>query len=145
MLSPVEALIHQLFRPYGCGRPSNLTPSDLSVLNVLPNHTFETDGFRRKRKVDVFNLTATRDCFFVLFLPSTSLWGVYSETFIHHYNVPLAHSFTRLCMIFLSTCTSCTMPLPLGYSVHVHPALCLFPSVTVYMYIMHYASSPRSQ
>ena len=36
---------------------------------------------------------------FVFVLPSTSLWGVYSETFIYHYNVPLAHSFMRLCMI----------------------------------------------
>ena len=31
------------------------------------------------------------------------------------------------------TCTSCTLPLPFGHSVHVHPALCLFPLVTVYM------------
>ena len=38
--------------------------------------------------------------FFVFFLPSTSLWGVYSETFIHRYSIPLAHAFTRLCMIF---------------------------------------------
>ena len=28
------------------------------------------------------------------FLPSTSLWGVYSETFIHHYNIP--HSRIRM-------------------------------------------------
>ena len=34
------------------------------------------------------------------FLPSTSLWGVYSETFIHRYSIPLTHAFTRLCMIF---------------------------------------------
>ena len=34
---------------------------------------------------------------------------------------------------------------PLGHSVHVHPALCLFPLVTVYMYTLHYASSPWSQ
>ena len=33
-------------------------------------------------------------CFVFCFLPSTSLWGVYSKTFIHHYNIPLAHSFT---------------------------------------------------
>ena len=78
--------------------------------------------------------------FFFLF-PSTSLWGIYSETLIHHYNVPLAHAFTCLCM----TCTYCTLPLPLGHSVHVHPALCLFPWVTVYMYILHSASSPWSQ
>ena len=52
-------------------------------------------------------------------LPSTSLWGVYSETFIRHYNIPLAHSFTRLYM-FLFLCFS-----------HVHPALFLFPLVTV--------------
>ena len=58
-----------------------------------------------------------QDRFFVfvfVFLPSTSLCGVYSETFIHHYNVPLAHSFTHLCMTFFPTCTSCIMPLPLG-------------------------------
>ena len=60
--------------------------------------------------------------FFFFFLcavfPSTSLWGVYSETFIHRYNIPLAHAFTctRLCVIFFS---------------HVHPVLCLFPLVTV--------------
>ena len=55
---------------------------------------------------------------FFFFWPSTSLWGVYSETFIHRYSIPLAHAFTRLCMIFPLTCTSRTMPLPLGYSVH---------------------------
>ena len=43
--------------------------------------------------------------FLFLFCQSTSLWGVYSETFIHRYNVPLAHSLTRLCMIyFLHMC-----------------------------------------
>ena len=42
----------------------------------------------------------------LLLLLSTSLWGVYSETFIHHYNIPLAYSFTRLCMLlfFLHIC-----------------------------------------
>ena len=44
-----------------------------------------------------------------------------------------------------STCTSSTMPLSLGHSVHAHPALCLFPLVTVYMHILHYASFPWSQ
>ena len=53
----------------------------------------------------------------LLFLPSTSLCGIYSETFIHHYNVPLAHSFMHLCMIDF------------------------FP----HMHIQHYASSPWSQ
>ena len=37
---------------------------------------------------------------FCFVLPSTSLWGVYSETFIHRYNIPLTHAFTRLCMNF---------------------------------------------
>ena len=55
-------------------------------------------------------------CFVLFCLPSTSLWGVYSETFIHRYNFPLTHAFTRLCMISSS---------------HVLPALCLFPLVTV--------------
>ena len=50
------------------------------------------------------------------FFSSTSLWGIYSETFVHRYNVPLTHAFTCLCTIFFS---------------HVHPALCLFPLVTV--------------
>ena len=50
------------------------------------------------------------------FLPSTSLWGVYSETFIHRYNIPLTHALTRLCMI-------------------------CFPD----MYILHYVSSPWLQ
>ena len=40
------------------------------------------------------------------------LWGFYSETSIHDYNKPLAHSFTRLCMITFSL---------------VHPALYLSP------------------
>ena len=39
--------------------------------------------------------------FFFFFLPSTSLWGFYSETFIHRYSISLAHAFTRLCMIFV--------------------------------------------
>ena len=39
--------------------------------------------------------------FFFFFLPSTSLWGFYSETFIHHYSISLTHAFTRLCMIFV--------------------------------------------
>ena len=38
---------------------------------------------------------------FFVFLPSTSLWGFYSETFIHRYSISLAHAFTRLCMIFV--------------------------------------------
>ena len=42
------------------------------------------------------------------------MWCVYSETFIHHYNIPLAHAFTRLCMIFF-----------FFFSLtYVHPALC---------------------
>ena len=65
-------------------------------------------------------------CFFILFFlvfsfswPSTSLWDVYSETFIHRYNIPLAHAFTRFSLYdFFLTCTSCTMSLPLGYSVN---------------------------
>ena len=48
-------------------------------------------------------------------LPSTSLWGVYSETFIHRYNIPLTYAFTRLCIK-------------------------KFP----HMYILHYASYPWS-
>ena len=39
--------------------------------------------------------------FFFLFFPSTSLWGFYSETFIHRYSISLAHAFTCLCMIFV--------------------------------------------
>ena len=39
--------------------------------------------------------------FFFFFLPSTSLWGFYSETLIHCYSISLAHAFTRLCMIFV--------------------------------------------
>ena len=30
-----------------------------------------------------------------------SLRGIYSETFIHRYNIPLAHSFKHLCMIYV--------------------------------------------
>ena len=42
---------------------------------------------------------------------------LFKKTFVRHYNVPLAHSIGRLCMIF--------------FHVHVHPALCVFPLVTV--------------
>ena len=65
-----------------------------------------------------FDSTEFRFYFFLFcfVLPSTSLWGVYSETFIHRYRIPLTHAFTRLCMIF-------------------------FP----HMYIPHYASSPWLQ
>ena len=48
-------------------------------------------------------------CFF-FFCHAHSLWGVYSETFNHQYNIPLGHSFMCLCTIFF-TCTSCIMPL----------------------------------
>ena len=50
--------------------------------------------------------------FLYIFLPTTSLCGIYSETFIHHYNVPLAHSCIFVWFFFL------------------------------HMYILHYASSP---
>ena len=49
---------------------------------------------------------------FFSMLPSTSMWGVYSETSIHHYNTLLAHSFTRICMIPFFICSSCTIPPP---------------------------------
>ena len=68
--------------------------------------------------------------FFLSFLsPSTSMWGVYSETCIHHYNIPLAPSFTRLCIINSPTPPP-PPPLPshmfflqytcfLGHSIHI--------------------------
>ena len=38
-------------------------------------------------------------CLF-LFLPSTSLWGrLFKKTFIHHYNIALAHSFTHFLFV----------------------------------------------
>ena len=43
--------------------------------------------------------TPTPHHFSPVLSPSTSMWGVYSETCIHHYNIPLAPSFTRLCII----------------------------------------------
>ena len=49
--------------------------------------------------------------FFFSFLPSTSLWSVYSETFIHRYNIHLTHS--RLCIFFPHMYI-----LHYGYSVH---------------------------
>ena len=64
-----------------------------------------------------FSLAWTDFFFFFFFWPSTSLWGFYSETFIHRYSIPLTHAFTRLCMISPPS--------------HVQPALCLFPLVTV--------------
>ena len=33
-------------------------------------------------------------------LQSTSLWGIYSKTFIHHYNIARTHSFTHLFFFF---------------------------------------------
>ena len=53
---------------------------------------------------------------FLFVLPSTSLLGVYSETFIHH-TIFLLFTHSRIFVWFFS---------------HVHPALCLFPLVTVY-------------
>ena len=46
-------------------------------------------------------------------------------TIIHHYKTPLAHSFTRLHVIFF-------------FFPHVHPALSLFPLVTVYTFSHHW-------
>ena len=59
----------------------------------------EPEGVSGNRKDKTVYLVFLFVCF-VLFLPSTSLWGVYSETFIHRYNIHLTHAFTRLCMIF---------------------------------------------
>ena len=60
--------------------------------------------------------------FFVCFsmLPSTSTWGVYSETSIHRYSIPLAHPFTRLCIItsFFSQVLPALYFFPLGHSIH---------------------------
>ena len=61
---------------------------------------------------------------FLFFWPNTSLWGVYSKTFIHRYNIPLDHSFTRLCMIFFLACTPCTVPFCLDLVVEL-PSLSL--------------------
>ena len=60
-------------------------------------------------------------CLFLCFvakttmLPNTSVWAVYTETSLHHYNILLAaHSFTRGCtvnlfrMFILSLCRSDT-------------------------------------
>ena len=58
-------------------------------------------------------------------LSSTSLWGVYSETSIHHYNIPPSHSFECLHMIFF-------LFFFFFLFVRVLPALPLFPLVTVY-------------
>ena len=65
---------------------------------------------------------ATKSQFQFSVLPSTPLRGVYSETFIHRYNIPLAHSFTRLYIFCF--CVVVFAP--------VHPALSLFPLVSVY-------------
>ena len=46
--------------------------------------------------------------FFTNIFGPSSLWGVYSETFTHHYNIPLAHSFAHLCMFFFSPSFGCT-------------------------------------
>ena len=52
--------------------------------------------------------------FVFVFCQARHCGGVYSETVIHHYNIPLAHSLTRLFMIFFFF----TLPLPHGHSVH---------------------------
>ena len=57
----------------------------------------------------------------------------------------LQYSSRSLIHVSVYDMYTCTMPLPLGHGVHVHPALCLFPLVTVYMYILHCASSPWLQ
>ena len=52
-------------------------------------------------KTRIFPMSFTTPFFFFsFFVPSTSTWGVYSETFIHHYNITLAHSFT--CLFFIT-------------------------------------------
>ena len=60
-------------------------------------------------------------CVFSPMLPSTSMWGVYSETSIHHYNIPLAlsRSHSSLYDESFPTCTSCTASFPLGHSIHI--------------------------
>ena len=50
--------------------------------------------------------------YFFSMLPSVWMWGIYSETSIHYYNIPLNHSSTRLCMINFFTCSSCTILFP---------------------------------
>ena len=50
--------------------------------------------------------------YFFSMLPSVWMWGIYSETSIHYYNIPLNHSSTRLCMIHFFTCSSCTILFP---------------------------------
>ena len=70
--------------------------------------------------------------FFVCFLPSTSLWGV-----------QFIQKRPSIIAIFLSLTHSHIFVW--FFSSHVHPALCLFPLLTVYMYILHYASSTWSQ
>lgn len=54
-------------------------------------------------------------------LPSTSIWGSYSKTFTHHYKIPLAHSFTRLCDFFVC--------------LHVPPALYFFSPWSQYTHL----------
>ena len=55
-------------------------------------------------------------------LPSTPVWGVYSETSIHHYNIPLAHSLVFMWFFFFSL----VHPAPYFYPPLPHLSLPLF-------------------
>ena len=85
--------------------------------------------------------------FFLPVLPSTSMWGTYSETLIHHYNIPLTHTFTCLYVKIFSRRTS-FFPISLvwtpfhglnvlselqparclGFGIHLMPRLCFLPT-----------------
>ena len=56
--------------------------------------------------------------YYFYFLPSTSFWGFYLKTFIHHYSIPLAHSFTHLSFLFLMNQTTQFFLLFFKWTVH---------------------------
>ena len=62
------------------------------LLIVLPS-----SSCAKKKKKNCFSVVAV--FVFSSMLPSTPVWGVYSETSIHHYTIPLTNLFTHLRVI----------------------------------------------
>ena len=60
-------------------------------------------------------------------LPGTSMWGVYSKTCIHLYNISFAHS---LYIVFRSTYLSCNIRSPpLGHRTHIFASFSAFKHI----------------
>ena len=77
-----------------------------------------------------------------LLLSFSSLWGVYSEIVIHHYNIPLAHSFTHVFEV--QRCCQHTV-ISRILQAHIHPftlsLTALFFSVTLLTFLFSFTLS----